>query len=1082
MSSTVPVSPKSQKATCPLCGGEPDPAAGRAASASAELVDEIRTVTVLFADVAGSTEMTAQLGLEAVKGLMDRVFDRIYRVVLEHGGKVDKFIGDCVMALFGAPLAYGDDPARAVRAGLTIVKAVAQMEEELRADGLPPVRMRVGINTGPVITGPVGAGPERRYTVLGHAVNLAAHLQQEAPVGGVLVGEGTYRRIRGLFNLRELKERSADAEAGRAYLVDDERTGGLWLRPREILGKEIEMVGRDVELKHLLDLAAACRETPESRLLLLVGEPGIGKSRLAFEFLSRLEHLHPDTERVVSLAHPISSGIPFSVAADAMRRRLGINTGQPPEQVVGRVRVVLETLGRPQLEKDLRAVTHILGLPADERDPDEASSPRQVLDLMVQLIDRLTSRPTVVVADDLHWADDSSLTLIEHILEQLPDRPLLIVGLVRPEYLLQKPEQLKGPRRNRLDLGPLDHHSVSLLVRQAVGELSDDELLDLISSRALGNPYHAEELLRALEERGVLVRRVGGWDLTAFPADLGILPGVEAVTQARIDNLTADQRRALCHSAAIGRTFWDGLVRSLDEDFAPKDLSVLVERELVVSRQGSTFPDNKEYIFVHDLTRDVAYRMLTEQRRTELHQRIAAWILAQGASGAEQLALVGGHLDLGGRPEEAATYLCRAGDAAFGAAAYPTAALHYSRAIELALSPALQFDLLARRERVLNALGRWNEQRTDAARMLELAVELDEEERRVEALLRVGRALLNLGLHGEAKSAFEEAQERAMSLGDPASQARSLRWLAMYHFNRSEHLQARELFEHALRLAEEHGLADLEAELGYELGVTAGTVGDYERALDVSSQALAQFREQGNRYQESYCLANIGCFHIYLGEYNEAVPALERAAELGREMRIPLAEASAQANLGNAYRLLGRTREALALERRAHQVAEEIGDQRLAADALIYGALAALDAEPKPDETPDNLARELAEEALALASKSGMVGTEAIARMALARVLCERQIEAAYEHSRQAVVILDRIGTVEGFEQEILQVHGDICARSDRCDEAEQHHTRAKREVDRKATFIRSERRRENFIERALHHPIVEGQPKRNGS
>ena len=1082
------VSKKSPPAACPLCG-EPLSAAG-AGSVNAELVDEIRTVTVLFADVAGSTEMTAQLGLEAVKGLMDRVFERIYRVVLEHGGRVDKFIGDCVMALFGAPLAYGDDPARAVRAGLAIVKAVAQMEEELRGDGLPPVRMRVGINTGPVIAGPVGAGPERRYTVLGHAVNLAAHLQQEAPVGGVLVGEGTYRRIRGLFDLRELLERSPSAEAGRAYLVDDERTGGLWLRPREILGKEIEMVGRDVELRHLLNLAAACRETPESRLVLLVGEPGIGKSRLAFEFLSRLEHHHPDTERIVSLAHPISSGIPFSVVADAMRRRLGINTGQPPDQVVARLHAVLETLGRPQLEKDQRALTHILGLPADaERDPEETSSPRQVLDLMVQLIERLTSRPTVVVADDLHWADDSSLTLIEHILEQLPDRPLLVIGLVRPEYLLQKPEQLKGPRRNRLDLGPLDHLSVSQLVRQAVGELSDDELLDVISSRALGNPYHAEELLRALEERGVLVRRVGGWDLTTLPADLGIPPGVEAVTQARIDNLTPEQRRVLCHAAAVGRTFWDGLVRSLDDDFAPKDLSVLVERELVVSRQGSTFPGNKEYIFVHDLTRDVAYRMLTEQRRTELHQRVAAWILAQGASGAEQLALVGGHLDLGGRPEEAATYLCRAGDAAFSAAAYPTAALHYSRAIELALSRPLQFDLLARRERVLNALGRWNEQRADAARMLEISVELDEEERRVEALLRVGRALLNLGLHGEARAAFEEAQERAMSLGDPASQARSLRWLAMYHFNRSEHLQARELFEHALRLAEEHGLADLEAELGYELGVTAGTVGDYVRALDVSSQALAQFREQGNRYQESYCLANIGCFYIYLGEYDEAVPALEQAAALGREMRIPLAEASAQANLGNAYRLLGRTEEALNLERRARQVAEEIGDHRLAADALIYGALAALDAALEPEaersrDTRHTLARELAGEALGLAKKSGMVGTEAIARMALARVLAgEGRIDDAYHHSKKAVLILDRIGTVEGFEQEILQVHGDLCAQNGRDEEAQQHRNRARSEVDRKATFIRSEQRRRSFIERALHHPIGarRGRPERNG-
>lgn len=1041
--------------SCPHCAGGESPA---------ELIDEIRTVTVLFADVAGSTEMTAQLGLEAVKKLMDRVFERIYRVVLEHGGYVDKFIGDCVMALFGAPLAYGDDPARAVRAGLAIVEAVAKMEPALRASALPPVRMRVGINTGPVITGPVGAGPERRYTVLGHAVNVAAHLQQEAPVGGVLVGPGTYLRIRGMFSLREVPS----AQSGTAHLVEAERAGGLWLRPREILGKEIEMVGREQELRWLLDLAEASGATPESRLVLVAGEPGIGKSRLAFEFLSRLEQENPQVEQIVSLAQPISAGIPFSIAADAMRRRLGLTTGQPRAQVLDRIRAVLRQLNRPRADSDLNALALVLGVPLDEGEAHGGSSPGQMLDLMVQLVDLATTgHPAVVVADDLHWADGSSLTLLAHLLEQLPNRPLLMLGLVRPEFLLQHPGLLRGPRRNRIDLGPLEHHAICELVRQAVGPAQADDVVELVASRALGNPYHAEELLRTLEERGVLVRRVGGWDLTEIPTDLSIPPGVEAVTQSRIDNLTSGQRHLLCKAAAVGRTFWDGLLRWLDPgEFVPKDLSVLVERELVASRQGTIFPGHKEYSFVHDLTRDVAYRMLTEERRSELHRRIAGWIVEQGPSGAEQLALAGDHLDLGGRPDEAALHLGRAGEAAFGAAAYATAALHYSRAIELAQSSERLFDLLSRRERVLNALGRWGEQRADAARLLELAVELGDEQRRVEALLRVGRALLNLGLHGEAYAAFEEARERASSLGQPATQARSLRWLAMYHFNRSEHVQARSLFEQALRLAEEHGLAELAAELGYEVGVTAGTVGDYERALDVSRQALEQFRKQGNRYQESYCLANIGCFHIYLGEYEEAVPALEQAAALGREMRIPLAEASAQANLGNAFRLMGRTEEALRLEREARRVAEEIGDPRLAADALIYAALAAVDAgDDLPDEDVGPL--ELARRALTLARESSMPGTEALAHLTLARILeAAEEPGEALEHSAEAVSLLDRIGSVEGFEHEILVVHARLCRSLERGQEADRYLHRANQELRRKAAFIKSEARRHRFLER----------------
>ncbi len=217
-------------------------------------LDEIRVATVLFADVADFTVMSAQLGLEASKALMDRVFDRLYQVLVRHGGVVDKYIGDCVMALFGAPIAHGDDPARAVRAGLEMQRALKEMRSELEAFGVPAVRMRVGINTGPVIAGMVGAGPQRRYTVMGHTVNVAAHLQRDAPRGTVAIAEGTYSRVRGLFDVTELPGVDPPAFAVRAH-----RFGGHWLRPREILGAEVPLVGRAPQLSRLLDLAEACR-------------------------------------------------------------------------------------------------------------------------------------------------------------------------------------------------------------------------------------------------------------------------------------------------------------------------------------------------------------------------------------------------------------------------------------------------------------------------------------------------------------------------------------------------------------------------------------------------------------------------------------------------------------------------------------------------------------------------------------------------------------------------------------------------------------------------------------------------------
>ncbi len=349
--------------------------------------------------------------------------------------------------------------------------------------------------------------------------------------------------------------------------------------------------------------------------------------------------------------------------------------------------------------------------------------------------------------------------------------------------------------------------------------------------------------------------------------------------------------------------------------------------------------------------------------------------------------------------------------------------------------------------------------------MLALAAELGEESR-VEALLRLGRARLNVGELEGARQVFRDAYQLSLDLGDADAQARSLRWLAMYHFNRSEHHQARAFFEQALQLADRHELESLAAELAYELGVTVGTIGDYPRALDVSNRALEMFRRQSNHYQEAFCLGNIGCFHVYLGEHEDARAVLERAAELGRAMGIPLAEASAKANLGNALRLLGEPAAALALTEEAAATARELGDPRLTADAQVYGALAALEA--------DELARaeQCARAALEEARRGAMPGTEAAALMSLARVLARGgRAEVALTASAESVAILDRIGSVEGFEEEILLVHGELCGRLDRREEAERSLRRAKDEIARKAAFIRQAERRRRFLRRAEELP-----------
>ncbi|MCA9664037.1 MAG: tetratricopeptide repeat protein [Myxococcales bacterium] len=1044
------------KRFCGDCGAELD-------HGPLELVDEIRTATVLFADVARFTELSAQLGLEAIKLLMDHVFDRLYQEVLRHGGVVDKYIGDCVMALFGAPIAYGDDAARAVRAGLAFQRALNEMRPELLDLGLPPIDMRVGINSGPVIAGAVGAGPQRRYTVMGHTVNVASHLQQDAPIGAVVIGDGTFRRVRGLFELARLEggEHSGHVVAG-------ERFGGLWLRPREILGAEVEMVGRVEELSHMQQLMHRCHEERRAQLLVVSGPPGIGKTRLGAEFLTWLELRYSEAVRLVAFADPQVTASPFGVAADALTRKLSSSDSRG-EIGVDALMSMARNVGCTVADGDRAVLARLVGLPSSlvhtrgEKPPSHGHFAQRCMDLLEELAERVAELTTIVVfIEDMHWCDAATLELCERLMQRARDKPIFIVGFARPELLRERPELVEGVDRHVIELEALHGDDVGELLERVLGPDLRPRLEALCSS-ALGNPFHVEELLRTLEERGVLVRQVNGWTLGAVPDDFGIPPGVEAVTQVRIDNLDPSQRALLRSAAAIGPTFWDGALRELASDFSPKDLSTLVRRELVVPMQESQIPGQREFRFLHEMTRQVAYAMIPESQRPPLHLRVAQWLDREqaGTTNAEELAAIGSHFDLGGDKQRAADYLGRAGDVAYERGAYDAALDHFTRAVELAQRDDVLFDVLARRERVHNALGRWALQLADAEHLIELAV--DRDRRRVEALLRLGRAHLNRGEHARARSAFDEALEIASELDDTEGRARALRWIGMVHFNRSEHREALPSFSEALVLAEKAGLDGLAAELAYEYGVTAGTIGDYGRAVDVSRRALEMFRRQGNRYQESFCLGNLGCFHIYLGEYERAVAVLEQAAALGRRMGIPLAEASAEANLGNALRFLGRFDEALRLEARAGAVAQRLGDVRLEADTCLYGALAALGANTAMGDRLD--AASLAREALSLARQAEMPGTEAAASMALAQALAAAgKLDEALGASARAVQILDALGSVEGFEADIRLTHARLCLSAGRRAEAYAILERARSELEQMAEQIDGSERRRRFL------------------
>jgi class 3 adenylate cyclase/predicted ATPase len=1016
-------------------------------SVGMKAADEIRTATVVFADVADFTRLSSELSLEKIKLLMDTIFSRLYEVVLAHGGVVDKYIGDCLMALFGVPRSRGDDAARGVRAALAMQRALEDMRSTLEQRGLPDVHMRVGLESGSVIAGPVGAGPQRRYTVMGSTVNLAAHLQQEAPVDAVVIGPGCQRRIRGVFQLDPYATRE-----GAAFIVACEHTGEGLSPPRELLGSGSRLVGRDAQLAWLSQQLAAVIEQRRAQLTNLVGPAGIGKTGLLVEYLARVdEQREADRDasvtRVVARGHALSRATPFAVFADGLKRQIGLYDLTDRDRVTRRLKRFLQTIasfgGGPQDERrDLETLWMLLDPPTQTF--GAAARIKQVSDFVCRVFEVVCSRrPTMLVIEEADDADPATVQCLAQLLQRLERLPFWVVAAGRASLASRLASFGNGfgeddafPATNssacpaftvnELTLTGLDSEAVGRLLEQTLGQRVSKELAAWITSGAEGNPRRVEEIVRSLRDSGALSRRISGWELARPSEEVRAIGQVAAmdVARRRLSLLSHDQQLLLSRAALIGPTIWRGALEVLLPQLERFDseLALAVERELLAVVLQSRLSGERELVFLSDALQRVAYDSLSTAERPALHCQVAQWLQSKTQLAAKPstehvalLVLAAEHYEKAGSLPQAAATFGQAGDLAYRVGSLELANTQYERASALVAEPPLLFEHLARQERVLNALGRFADQRQVAKHMIDVAEQLQDRARLVEALLRVGRSHLNVGEHEMAKSRFKHALSVAEERDDRVDQARALRWMAMIDFNRSAHRAALPTFERALCLASDAGDEALAAELAYELAVTVGTVGDYSRALDVSMRALEMFEQQQNRYQIAFCLGNIGCFHTYLGELEAAGAAFERASALAAKIGAPLAEASALANLANARRLDGAANHAVDIATRAVEQARGLGDPRLLADALVYLALAMLAADGDPIA-----ACEVAQQSLSCSRSAELPGAEAAGCLALARAHTARdQLGQALELASAALRILTRLGSIEGLEHQI---------------------------------------------------------------
>ncbi|MBU0704743.1 MAG: AAA family ATPase, partial [Chloroflexi bacterium] len=672
-------------------------------------VEQRKQVTVLFADVSGFTAMSETMDPEEVRDTMNAIWARLDAVIVARGGTIDKHMGDAVMAIFGAPAAREDDPERAIRAALAMQKEIKDWNLEAGASK-SPISIRIGVHTGSVLLGVVGTTAE--YTAMGDTVNLARRLQEAAPVGGILISHGTYRHVRGLFSIWIMEPITVKgkAEPIPIYVVLRARPRAFRLASRGVEGIETRMVGREKELAQLQEALRAVMEKRETQAITVVGEAGVGKSRLLYEFDSWIALLLERIFHFKGRADEKMSNMPYFLIRDLFSFRFEIQDNDPA--IVAREKLergIAEFMGVDGMEK-AHFIGHLIGF-------DFSTSPylrgilgdaRQIRDrafyYITQFFTAVAQRgPVVIFLEDIHLANEGSLGLIDHLARECRQGPLLIVCLARPSLFERRPSW--GERQaahTRLELYPLSEESSRQLVVEILRKVDQipPGLRDLVLKRAEGNPFYIEEFIKVLIEDGVIVTGLEQWQVRAERlTEIRVPPTMVGVLQARLDRLRSAEREILQRASVVGRVFWNGAVvrvcesmdEYLDQDTIHATLQALCKKELIFRRDESAFAGEQEYVFKHAILHNVTYESVLKRLRRPYHAQVAAWLFERGGERVGEYAgLIGEHYEHAREMIQAAWWYGLAGKQARNTYAPEAAISYYQKALALLLPDETQ--------------------------------------------------------------------------------------------------------------------------------------------------------------------------------------------------------------------------------------------------------------------------------------------------------------------------------------------------------------------------------------------------------
>ena len=631
---------------CGRCGAALQDGSGRHPSG-----EERRIVSVVFVDLVGFTSRAESLDPEDVRAILMPYYATVREQIESFGGTVEKFIGDAVMGVFGAPVAHGDDPERAVRAALRILDEIGRMSFP---DSRRDLEVRIAVNTGEAIVALDARSDEGEAMVAGDVVNTAARLQTAAQANSILVGQETHRCSCSTIDYEPVE---SVAVKGKELPVAAWRVLGASRPPGERVAPDVPIVGREQELSALTGVWKRVLADRRPHVVTIVGLAGVGKSRLAAEFMTMVGET--GARVILGRSLPYGESGAYDAFAQQVKQVAGVFDGDPPAVAGQKLRQTIEGLVARECAAEVSGhMAMMLGLPMEEQTMDAAVSDRQIpFTSATRFVEALGSAgPTVLVFQDLHWADPSLLDLIESLSARVAHTPVLFLALARPELLAKRPRWCSEiPAAVSLPLEPLDEERSRELAARLLARTSTDDLAETaeeLGEVAEGNPLFIEELVASVAERSA-------------PAGGELPTNIRGIIVARLDAIPADERSLLLSASVIGRIFWSGPLAALAAPDArlAELLDALEGRDLIRREPVSRFRGQAQFRFKHALIRDVAYATLPRATRREAHAAVATF-LEQVHAEHDSPAALGHHWLEASDRERAADYFVAAAEQA----------------------------------------------------------------------------------------------------------------------------------------------------------------------------------------------------------------------------------------------------------------------------------------------------------------------------------------------------------------------------------------------------------------------------------